>query len=350
MCAFVLCWALQHFQLARRPGLKLKTLLHRHSHGHKQGLSTVKALPIALIDRKGTHNEIGINVRTWRAWARALAKTTVEENFSSAEDPNLDELFKEIDWLIEDNIDNCPIGEPGSSITNHIQLEEGGKYSFQLHDGLDEVLILRVSLSEMKELWRRRLQERLPLQYLTNIAYWRDLTLLVTPAVLIPRPETELIIDFATQCFYDLGNKNSRNLTAQQQDPWLDLGTGSGAIAISLAKSFELNHFALPRFQIYAVDISSEACLVAKYNVHKHGVSQVVKVINGSWFDPFDSSKKFSGIISNPPYIPTEQLSSLQLEVRGHEPTRALDGGKGVGVDCLILLLNSRSLRHTDFS
>ncbi|NBD32233.1 MAG: peptide chain release factor N(5)-glutamine methyltransferase [Cyanobacteria bacterium] len=173
-------------------------------------------------------------------------------------------------------------------------------------------IALRVPFSELKQLWEKRLQERVPVQYLVGETLWRDLTLKVSPAVLIPRPETEIIVELALQFGRD-------------QFPtghWVDLGTGSGAIALALAK-------ALPEAKIHAVDNSPEALAIAKENAHLLGVANHIKFHQGSWFSPLQHWQgKISVMVSNPPYIPTATLAELQPEVRQHEPITALNGGE----------------------
>src|SRR6476469_6176195 len=127
---------------------------------------------------------------------------------------------------------------------------------------------LRLPIAELAELWQRRIQARVPVQYLAGTAPWREFNLTVSPAVLIPRPETELIIDLAVMAAEaspatapadaEVGNKPA--------EIWADLGTGSGAIALGLATAF-------PQAQIYAVDCSPAALAVAQQNATNLGLS-----------------------------------------------------------------------------
>ncbi|MGK7881434.1 MAG: peptide chain release factor N(5)-glutamine methyltransferase [Crocosphaera sp.] len=174
---------------------------------------------------------------------------------------------------------------------------------------------LKYSLSELTQLWQRRVKQRVPLQYLVGITPWRRFSLKVSPDVLIPRPETELIIDFAVH--------------AAKQSPnpdlifghWVDLGTGSGAIGLGLGDSF-------PEATIHAVDTSSKALTIAQENALKEGFSSRINFYQGSWWSPLQQLKgQVSAMVSNPPYIPTGLLSQLQPEVKEHEPILALDGG-----------------------
>lgn len=179
---------------------------------------------------------------------------------------------------------------------------------------------LNLSLAELAQLWERRLQERVPVQYLTGTTYWRDFSLKVTPAVLIPRPETELLIDLAVEAL-----KPDR---LDSKSNWVDLGTGSGAIAIGLAS-------VLTNATIYAVDVSTAALAVAQQNAENLGFGDRIKFDRGAWWEPLEFLKgQVSGMISNPPYIPSSTVLTLQPEVTKHEPHLALDGGLD-GLDCI---------------
>ena len=179
---------------------------------------------------------------------------------------------------------------------------------------------LKLSLSEIAQLWQRRLHERVPVQYLTGVAHWRHFSLKVTPAVLIPRPETELLIDLAVEAVKSYG--------VNPKSHWVDLGTGSGAIAIGLA-------CALTNARVYAVDCSSEALAVARLNAENLGFGARVNFYQGLWWEPLAFLKgQVSGMVSNPPYIPSSTVLTLQPEVVRHEPHLALDGGFD-GLDCI---------------
>ena len=122
------------------------------------------------------------------------------------------------------------------------------------------------SLSELNQLWQQRLQKRIPVQYLVETVYWRRFQLKVTPAVLIPRPETELIIDLAQE----------NNLITVPQQHWVDLGTGSGAIAVGLANAF-------PQATVHAVDLSRDALKIAQENAIAVGLAERIRWYQGSW-------------------------------------------------------------------
>jgi release factor glutamine methyltransferase len=175
-----------------------------------------------------------------------------------------------------------------------------------------------LTITELDQMWQRRVVDRVPVQYLVQAAPWRQFRLRVSPAVLIPRPETELLIDLA------IAAAESANLTVGH---WADLGTGSGAIAIGLA-------VALPAATIHAVDLSAEALAIAQSNASALQLSHL-QFHHGRWFEPLELWRgHLSAMVSNPPYIPTAMLSELQPEVRQHEPKLALDGGAD-GLDCI---------------
>lgn len=168
------------------------------------------------------------------------------------------------------------------------------------------------SLPNLSILWQRRLTEQVPVQYLLGRTDWRDFTLTVAPGVLIPRPETELLIDLAVEAFPDADSTPAH---------WVDLGTGSGAIALALAKSF-------PNDSIHAVDTSVTALNIAQHNAQQLGLTKQVQFYQGDWLQPLSHLKgELKGIISNPPYIPSAIVPTLQPEVAHHEPHLALNGG-----------------------
>jgi release factor glutamine methyltransferase len=183
-------------------------------------------------------------------------------------------------------------------------------------------------VTKLDQLLQKRLIDRLPVQYLTGSVIWRDLELNVSPDVLIPRPETELIIDIIAEFV----NQNQQ-ADLYKYGIWVDLGTGSGTIAISLAKHF-------PQAQIHAIDYSQAALEIAKINAIKN--HQQVHFRHGNWFEPLaklNLQKQITGIVSNPPYIPSIEVSNLQPEVTNHEPHLALDGGDD-GLDAIRELVN----------
>ncbi|MBE9159579.1 peptide chain release factor N(5)-glutamine methyltransferase [Nodosilinea sp. LEGE 06152] len=186
-------------------------------------------------------------------------------------------------------------------------------------------ITLRYPLAELERRWQQRLTQRVPVQYLVGETPWRDLTLSVSPAVLIPRPETELIIELAAAAIANspIGDQLATGV-------WVDMGTGSGAIALGLAQTFSAA-------SILAVDFSAEALAIAVENATRVGLrdgqsptpdGQRITFYQGSWFEPLAAYRgQISAVVSNPPYIPSALLPTLQPEVVNHEPAAALDGG-----------------------
>lgn len=147
-----------------------------------------------------------------------------------------------------------------------------------------------------------------PLQYITGIQEFMKLNFLVTKDVLIPRPDTEILVEEVIRKAENISNPVI-----------LDLCTGSGAIAVSLAKYIKNVH-------ICAVDISSKALEIAKKNAELNGVKNNIEFIESNLFDKI-KERKFNIIVSNPPYIETETIKTLSKDVQS-EPKIALDGGK----------------------
>lgn len=163
------------------------------------------------------------------------------------------------------------------------------------------------NILKFNELINRRL-EGIPVAYLTNSKDFMGLSFAVNENVLIPRPETEILTEFVGE--YLRGLESEVNFA--------DLGVGSGAISISILKFIKTARAS-------AVDISSEALEVAKFNATKFHVEDRINFYQGDLFEPLEG-KIFNAIVSNPPYIPTGELETLQTEVK-KEPRLALDGG-----------------------
>jgi release factor glutamine methyltransferase len=168
-------------------------------------------------------------------------------------------------------------------------------------------------------LQRRALGE--PLQYLTGNQEFFGLDFEVNRDVLIPRPETELLVETALTLF-----------DAQQAPLICDVGTGSGCITIALLNS-------LPKARAVAVDISSAALEVARRNAAKHSVAERVEFVVSDCFAGIADRPPFDLIVSNPPYVETTDMNSLQREVRDFEPATALfAGADGLSVIRRLLL------------
>ncbi len=162
-----------------------------------------------------------------------------------------------------------------------------------------------------------------PLQYLTGIQEFMSLTFEVAPGVLIPRQDTELLVE--TVLMYCRTKETTRTGKTLHI---LDLCTGSGCIAISLSYHFT-------GCIVTALDIMPQALEIAARNARRIGVADRVRLIHSNLLDNIPSTQEnlFDVIVSNPPYIRTDDLAGLQREVRDFEPVEALDGGKdGLGL------------------
>jgi release factor glutamine methyltransferase len=235
---------------------------------------------------------------------------------------------------------NSPLAEllPGEQILSwrQQQLAKGGQpndldWLLDLGGGLrwGELQLLHLdpgrqvelsrSLDGLASLWHRHLTTAEPLQYLVGLCPWRDLQLDVAPGVLIPRQETELLVECA------LGLMGGRG-----PGLWADLGTGSGCLALALARAW-------PASRGFAVDQSPAAIAIATRNLQapREGPMAPVELLLGSWWQPLESVwGQLELVVCNPPYIPTEVWAALDPVVRDHEPARALDGGRD-GLDAI---------------
>ena len=173
-------------------------------------------------------------------------------------------------------------------------------------------LQLKKNLIFLESLWDEYLLKSYPIQYLCGITYWRDLKLKVTDKVLIPRSETEIVVDIVFKIF---GKKSRKSFFAE-------LGTGSGAISIALALAY-------PLWKGIATDIDQDALELAEENFKNSSKQSNLKFFCGNWWEPFESFKgKFDLAISNPPYIPEGTYGKLPKEVKNFEPKIALLGGE----------------------
>jgi len=185
--------------------------------------------------------------------------------------------------------------------------------------------LLHKELSLFKSYIKRRISYE-PVSYITGKKSFFDLDFFVNKSVLIPRPDTETLIE--TVCNY-FENKKNDDLKI------LDLGTGSGIIAVCLADYFSNS-------QVYAADISFEALKTAEHNKKVNGIDNLSFVLS-DWFSGFKSCEYFDIIVSNPPYIKTADIETLQPEIKLYEPGKALDGGDD-GLDCLRVIVKEASL------
>jgi len=159
-----------------------------------------------------------------------------------------------------------------------------------------------------------RREKREPVAYIVGHKEFYSLDFEVSPAVLIPRPETEFVVTAALDCI--AGKANARVL---------DIGTGSGAIAIAIAVN-------APTAQVTAADISADALEMASRNARRHGLEDRIELRRADCFDIFDGSAAlgtFDAIVSNPPYLDDAEITALEPDVRIFEPRVALSGGAG---------------------
>ncbi len=181
-----------------------------------------------------------------------------------------------------------------------------------LSTNYDGNLYLKHNLNSLESVWEDHLLRSHPIQYLCGTAFWRNLKLKVTNKVLIPRPETELIVDIVFQIF----GRNAQKLF------FAELGTGSGAISIALALAY-------PLWDGVATDINQDVLEIAIENYIKSSRQSNLRFYCGHWWNPLESFKgKFDLAIANPPYIPKDTYDELPKEVKTFEPKIALLGGK----------------------
>ncbi len=193
-------------------------------------------------------------------------------------------------------------------------------------------------LTPLREMVQRR-GNREPLQYIIGTVPFCNWELNVTPAVLIPRPETEILAEkgwqFLSTCATEVPVTTERSEPRHSHgggEPItaLDFGTGSGCLAIALAAK-------VPTAEVHALDASDAALQIAQQNAAKHNAK--IHFHKGNGFEALkgEAGVRFDLIISNPPYIPSAEIASLEPEVRDHEPRSALDGGAD-GLDFYRLL------------
>lgn len=170
-----------------------------------------------------------------------------------------------------------------------------------------ERILTKEELAAYKKLVERRSQKE-PIAYITNNQPFMSLDMYVDPTVLIPRPETELMVEL----IIDQVKKEQKEIKIA------DIGTGSGCIAVSLAKY-------LPQVKVIGIDRSNEAIVVAHKNAAQHGLEARCEFKIGNLYEPLQ--EKVDIIVSNPPYIKRNQINQLAKDIKIWEPRKALDGG-----------------------
>ncbi len=174
-----------------------------------------------------------------------------------------------------------------------------------------ERVLTATETDALREFIKRR-AAREPLQHITGSTSFCGYEIAVSRHVLVPRPETELLAELGWQFLSTLN---------PQPSACLDFCTGSGCIAIALAAK-------CPGAKIVATDISADALALAKANAARNNVAERVEFPEGDRFKTLSDDARFDLIISNPPYIPSAEIATLQPEVRDFDPRLALDGGK----------------------
>ena len=173
-----------------------------------------------------------------------------------------------------------------------------------------ERILSPTELDALRALVMRRAQ-REPIQHIIGSTSFCGLEMLVNKHVLVPRPETELLAELGWQFLSTINH---------QPSTCLDFGTGSGCIAIAIAVK-------CPMARIVAVDVSADAIAVAKQNAATVGMNDRIEFRCGDGFATLNGNDRFDLIVSNPPYIASEEITTLEPEVRNFDPRNALDGG-----------------------
>ena len=187
---------------------------------------------------------------------------------------------------------------------------------------------------EEREAFKQQLRRRAcrePLQYILGRAAFRELELVADPRALIPRPETEVLVEEVLAWAKD--RKSGLGTV-------MDIGTGTGAVSVSLAVEGVCE-------QIVATDISEGALEVARLNAQRHGVEALLDFRRGSLFEIVDAGEAFDVIVSNPPYLATGERAGLQPEIRDWEPSEALFAGDD-GLDVIQPLIAEAPEHLTD--
>ncbi len=175
--------------------------------------------------------------------------------------------------------------------------------------------VLGRELDLFRELVRRRAGGE-PLQTILGETEFYSRVFKVSPGVFIPRPETERLVEIAVEL---IAPPDQRLLAPVA----VEIGCGSGVIGVCLALE-------VPRLTVQATDINPAAVELAEHNAHRHGVEARVHILQGNRFDPLPDHLRgqVDLLVSNPPYIPSADIATLQTEVKEHDPHTALDGGR----------------------
>lgn len=182
-------------------------------------------------------------------------------------------------------------------------------------------------LARLREPVRRRGAGE-PMAYILGGREFYSLDFAVGPGVLIPRPDTETLVEEALSCCQPEGDAPVYVA---------DVGTGSGCVGIAIAKN-------QPAVRLFATDTSAAALGYARSNVAAHGLGERVALLEGSLLAPIPSARPVDVVVSNPPYIPSAEIPGLMVDVRDYEPREALDGGAD-GLDIYRALIPAAAAR-----
>lgn len=188
-------------------------------------------------------------------------------------------------------------------------------------------------LAEARELVRRRATGE-PVAYITGTREFYSRAFAVTPAVLVPRPETETLVEVAhaaLRALHSNAGQPGTSATVPAVPIVADLGTGSGCVAVTLAAEDA-------QLRVIATDVSTDALDVARRNARAHDVEECVTFVQGDWGAALDETVDL--VVSNPPYVSSDELASTMRDVRDFEPHLALDGGDD-GLDAYRRLIPS---------
>lgn len=181
-----------------------------------------------------------------------------------------------------------------------------------------ERVLAETELEKIRPLVKRRSQ-REPLQYIVGDTEWSGVKLKVDKRALIPRPETELLVELVV------------GRLAEPPARILDLGTGSGAIALALARRYD-------NAAVTAVDASDDALALAIENGKALGLADRVDFIKSNWYEALHAAEPYDLIVSNPPYLAKEETAAAEPEVRVHEPVSALTAAEGGLADLRVII------------
>lgn len=213
-----------------------------------------------------------------------------------------DVLAKAISVLIEKKVET-PAKEAGVLLAYILKKDASWLYAHP------EFQLSAAEIKKYDSIVSKR-SKSMPFQYIVNNQEFMSLDFYVNPYCLIPRPETEILVEAALAWINESSYENIHVL---------DIGTGSGAICISIA------HYAAKTI-IDALDVSGQALQIAETNAKRHNVEGRIRFINADFLQ-WKNEEPYSVILSNPPYIPHNEISMLMPEVKDYEPLTALDGG-----------------------